>query len=451
MSFPRYPEYKASGVEWLGDVPGHWGVIRLKRVLTEPLKYGANESAEIEDRDLPRFVRITDIDNDGGLREETFKSLPREIAKDYLLEEGDMLLARSGATVGKSFMYSTSWGTACFAGYLIRARLNRTRCFPKWLFFYCQTNIYWAYILGNQIQSTIQNVSAEKYANLILPIPSPYEQQAITNFLDRETAKIDGLIEEQRRLVELLKEKRQAVISHAVTKGLNPNAPMKPSGIEWLGDIPEHWEMKRLAWICTDINDINHEMPKAVDEGVLFLSAKDLLDDGTLNFTNDVKMISQLDYERLSQKTCPKRGDIIYSRIGAALGKARLVNNDIKFSVSYSCCVIRVITEFGNRSFIRLLLDGEMILTEARMRTKGIGVPDLGLGEIGRFPIPLPPISEQERIVKFLENEVNLYSNLISEAEKSITLLQERRTALISAAVTGKIDVRGLIHSESKS
>jgi len=241
------------------------------------------------------------------------------------------------------------------------------------------------------------------------------------------------------------------VISHAVTKGLNPNAPMKPSGIEWLGDIPEHWEMKRLAWICTDINDINHEMPKAVDEGVLFLSAKDLLDDGTLNFTNDVKMISQLDYERLSQKTCPKRGDIIYSRIGAALGKARLVNNDIKFSVSYSCCVIRVITEFGNRSFIRLLLDGEMILTEARMRTKGIGVPDLGLGEIGRFPIPLPPISEQERIVKFLENEVNLYSNLISEAEKSITLLQERRTALISAAVTGKIDVRGLIHSESKS
>jgi type I restriction enzyme S subunit len=224
---------------------------------------------------------------------------------------------------------------------------------------------------------------------------------------------------------------------------------MKDSGIEWLGEVPAHWSIKRLSWICTDINDINHEMPKAVEDGVLFLSAKDLLDDGTLNFTDDVKMISEDDYERLSQKIRPQFGDIIYSRIGAALGKARLVETNLRFNISYSCCVVRVMEELACREYVRFVLDGEMILTEARMRTKGIGVPDLGLKEIGRFPIPLPPISEQRKIVEFLLRETTRFNNLLMEAERSVSLLQERRSALISAAVTGQIDVRGLAPKEA--
>jgi type I restriction enzyme S subunit len=224
MSFPSYSEYKVSGVEWLGEVPEGWEVRRLKNLVEEPLKYGANESAELDDRTLPRFVRITDIDDSGGLRDDTFKSLPEIVAEPYLLKQGDVLLARSGATVGKSFIYSTQWGPACFAGYLIRARLNQKVCLAQWLYYFCQTDGYWGYVIGSQIQATIQNVSAEKYANLYLPLPPLAEQTAIAAFLDRETAKIDELVAEQRRLMELLKEKRQAVISHAVTKGLNPNA-----------------------------------------------------------------------------------------------------------------------------------------------------------------------------------------------------------------------------------
>ncbi len=139
----------------------------------------------------------------------------------------------------------------------------------------------------------------------------------------------------------------------------------KFSGIEWFGDIPSHWTMTRLGHLCSDINDVNHEMPKAVYEGVPFLSAKDLLDDGTLNFTNDVKMISEEDFENLSKKIRPQRDDIIYSRIGT-LGKARLVQTDQQFSVSYSCCVVRVSEETVCKKFICQLLDGEMLLTEAR-------------------------------------------------------------------------------------
>ena len=167
MSFLTYDEYKESSYQWVGTaVPKHWQVRRLKSLVAEPLKYGANESAEDEDRSQPRFVRITDINDDGGLRDETFKSLPAEIAEPYLLYEGDVLLARSGATVGKSFIYSEEWGTACFAGYLIRARLRPSECLPTWLSYFCQTDGYWGYVAGSQIQATIQNVSAEKYANL---------------------------------------------------------------------------------------------------------------------------------------------------------------------------------------------------------------------------------------------------------------------------------------------
>jgi type I restriction enzyme S subunit len=208
---------KPSGVEWLGEVPEHWEVRRLKNLLSESLKYGANESAELDDPTLPRFVRITDIDEDGNLRDETFRSLPREVAQPYLLHEGDVLLARSGATVGKSFKYSNRWGEACFAGYLIRARLKTQLCLPDWLNYFCQTNAYWGYVVGSQIQATIQNVSAEKYDNLYLPVPSIGEQRAIIEALDDELARLKNLIDDAAKAIILLQERRTALISAAVT------------------------------------------------------------------------------------------------------------------------------------------------------------------------------------------------------------------------------------------
>ncbi len=208
---------KPSGIEWLGDVPVGWEVRRLKSIVDEPLKYGANESAELDDRTLPRFVRITDIDDAGALRDETFKSLPVEVAEPFLLREGDVLLARSGATVGKSFIYSNQWGPACFAGYLIRARLRHTTYLAKWLYLFCQTSGYWGYVVGSQIQATIQNVSAEKYANLYLALPLIAEQTAIIEFLDAELAKFDTLTAEAQRAIDLLQERRTALISAAVT------------------------------------------------------------------------------------------------------------------------------------------------------------------------------------------------------------------------------------------
>lgn len=434
MSFSTYSSYIDSGVDWLGDLPSNWKLLRLK-FLFNLCKRPIDESDQIV-----TCFRDGTVTLRANRRTEGFTNALKEIGYQGV-HEGDLVIHAMDAFAGaigvsdsdgkSSPVYSVCEpaSTAVSADYY--ARLLRHMALSGFVS-----------SLAKGIRERSTDFRWSDASEVALPVPSAKEQTQIARFLDYETTRIDALIEEQQRLIELLKEKHQAVISHAVTKGLDPNVPMKDSGVEWLGKIPEHWEMKRLGWICTDINDINHEMPMAVDDGVLFLSAKDLLDDGTLNFSDDVKMISEEDYERLSQKIRPKRGDIIYSRIGAALGKARLVETDVKFNVSYSCCVIRVLEKLACRQFIRYVLDGEMILTEARIRTKGIGVPDLGLGEIARFPIPLPSLKEQEQIVNYLKHEVDILTSLRAKAEQAIELLKERRSALISAAVTGKIDIR---------
>jgi restriction endonuclease S subunit len=208
---------KDSGVEWLGEVPEHWEVKRLKFLITESLKYGANESAQLEDKDCPRFIRITDITEDGLLKEDTFRSLPKDIAKPFILKTGDILFARSGATFGKSFMYREQWGIACHAGYLIRARLKLAEALPEFVSYFANSSVYWDWISSIFIQATIQNVSAEKYANLWMGVPDIQEQQKIAQFLDRETSKIDKLITKTRTSIDHLKEYRTALISAAVT------------------------------------------------------------------------------------------------------------------------------------------------------------------------------------------------------------------------------------------
>ncbi|MBN1988032.1 MAG: restriction endonuclease subunit S [Bacteroidales bacterium] len=210
-------ETKDSGIDWLGEIPKHWGVKRFKFCLKEPLKYGANEAAESSDPEQPRFVRITDVDENGNLREETFRSIDSEIAKPFLLEEGDLLMARSGATVGKNFMYKSNWGIACFAGYLIRARINQEIMLPEFGNLFLNSGSYWDWVNSIFIQSTIQNISAEKYANLVLPVPPKEEQKEIVEFAARKRQQLGSVITEIAKSLDKLKEYREALITAAVT------------------------------------------------------------------------------------------------------------------------------------------------------------------------------------------------------------------------------------------
>jgi type I restriction enzyme S subunit len=213
---PHVP-MKDSGIDWLGEIPAHWEVKKLKYLVKNKLKYGANESALFENIEDPRYIRITDFGNDGRLRDNTFKSLPYETAKDYMLDQGDILFARSGATVGKTFQFKDYKGKACFAGYLIKASPKKDILKSDFIYLYTKSSLYerWKESIFNQ--ATIQNIGADKYAFLDIPIPKLAEQIAIVQYIEKEIASIDAKVTKTKKLIELLKEYKTALISEVVT------------------------------------------------------------------------------------------------------------------------------------------------------------------------------------------------------------------------------------------
>jgi len=202
------------------DSRPHETVTRLKFIRSGALVYGATEPAVFADRDCPRYIRITDLNDDGTLRDDTFQSLPENLARPYLLEDGDILLARSGATVGKAFRYRREWGRACFAGYLIRLRPDRRKVLPDYLHYFTQSHAFQEQVRAHAVQSTIANVSAERYGNFLIPLPALEEQRRIIQTLDRQTSATRKLIAHSERQIERIREYRQGLICCAVTRGL---------------------------------------------------------------------------------------------------------------------------------------------------------------------------------------------------------------------------------------
>lgn len=223
---------KPSRVDWLGDVPEHWGLRRLKFLSNESLQYGANEAAEMDDRDQPRFIRITDVKADGTLHDETFRSIPADVAEPFILSEGDILMARSGATVGKTFIYSDDWGVAAYAGYLIRFRVDVELMEPNFAYLFFQTSTFWANINSTLIQSTIQNFSAEKYANILMPVPPKGEQEKILTHLNHILRKLDGMAKKVIEAIEKLEEYRSAIITSAVTGKIDVREIVVPKELQ---------------------------------------------------------------------------------------------------------------------------------------------------------------------------------------------------------------------------
>lgn len=210
-------EMKDSGIEWIGKINSKWKLYRLRYLLKEPLKYGASETGVEYDDTLPRYIRITDIQDNNTLKKEGKLSLTFEQAKGYLLTEETVLFARSGATVGKTFLYKPQYGIAAFAGYLIAAVLNKNKMFAKWLFYYTNSSIYWNWINNSFSQSTIQNIGADKYKNLIVVCPPIEEQNKIMHLLESKCAEIDSIIASKQKQSEILVEYKKSLIYELVT------------------------------------------------------------------------------------------------------------------------------------------------------------------------------------------------------------------------------------------
>lgn len=410
--------------------------IRLKFTSTEPLKYGANAAAEFDDPGWPRFVRITDVDANGQLRDDTFRSLPPEVAEPFLLQVGDILLARSGATVGKSFIYDASWGDACYAGYLIRLRTS-TSYFSKYIYWCLQSSKYWADIESNLIQSTIQNVSAERYASFRLPSPPLKTQQRIAQFLDKKTAQIDGLIEKKRALLDRLAEKRQALITRAVTKGLNPKAPMKPSGIDWLGDIPVHWEVSPLKRVVRYQEGPGILAVDFRDEGIPLLRVASI---GGRYAT--LEGVNYLDSEMAKGKWghfLTQTGDLLISA-SATSGIVSEVTAETAHCIPYTG-IIRINPREGKAasSFIRHLLISDIFLSQIDQLKAGSTIQHFGPYHLGLMTIAVPPVEEQVAIGTELDRTLQKLDFSAEQITRSVEVLSEYRSALITAAVTGQI------------
>jgi len=206
---------KDSGIDWIGEIYKDWSVYRLKHLLKTNLMYGANESAESEEASYPRYIRITDIDENGNLKPDTFRSLEPLKAEPYLLNRGDILFARSGATAGKTYLFDEDI-KACFAGYLIKAQVSN-KILPRYLMYYTRSGIYDQWRNSIFIQATIQNIGADKYSNLRIPLPPIDEQDTIVSYLDTETKKIDRVLETYNRQISLLQERKQIIINEVVT------------------------------------------------------------------------------------------------------------------------------------------------------------------------------------------------------------------------------------------
>lgn len=272
-------------------------------------------------------------------------------------------------------------------------------------------------------------------------LPTRHEQTAIADFLDRETAKIDVLIEEQERLISLLQEKRQAVISHAVTKGLDPNAPMKPSGIDWLGDIPAHWDITQLNKVVDRFVDYRGVTPTKVDEGVPLITATQIKK-GRIDHSLDPVFITEKDYAARMTRGWPKRGDLILTT-EAPLGEVALVEDERiapgQRMILMKCNPAKMLTTYLLRHF-----QSGFGQSELQTRASGSTASGIRSDRLRASQVLIPPVAEQSLIADHIDKALEDFEPIQQRIEKLVALLKERRAALISAAVTGKIDVRGL-------
>ncbi len=446
MSLPRYPNYKDSGVEWLGEVPGHWDVMALKRVVNpaRQITYGIVQAGPHIPEGVP-YIRPADMsDEQGVVAPEAILRTSSEIAIGYsrsTIREGDIV-----CSIGPSFgkvMLTPEWldggnltqGTARIA--IEKPNISR---YVFWTLRSPFSVAQWESSVGG---ATFRALNLGPLAETIICLPTNDEQTQIAVFLDRETAKIDELVAEQRRLMELLKEKRQAVISHAVTRGLNSHAPLKPSGIEWLGDVPEHWEVGPLKryWNVTDCKHVTAEF---VDDGIPLASIREV--QSRWVSLDNAKCTTEYFYELLIEgNRCPRPGDLIFSR-NATVGEVAQVNKDHpRFAMGQDVVLLRKLSEDYSSDYLQHVIRSPIIILQLANMMIGSTFKRINVEEIRSFVMPLPPAIEQVEISAFLEKEVNGFDTLTTAAQCAIDLLQERRTALISAAVTGQIDVRGAV------
>ena len=424
MSMTRYSRMKLSGEDWIGDIPQSWSAIRGK-MLFEIRKRIAGEDGHTVLSITQRGVEEKDISSGEG-------QLAADYSKYQHLHRGEFAMNQMDLLTGwvdiSKFDGVTSPDYRVFALRIPHAHDPR---FHLYTLQHCYSQrIFFAFGKG-AAQLGRWRLPTGAFNEFRFPNPPLNEQKAIARFLDRETAKIDELIAAQEDLIRLLKEKRQAVISHAVTKGLDPNAPMKPSGIEWLGDIPAHWDTKKGSWLFRAKKGREAQMLTqeycAANSGPYPVYSGQTANEGVMGH------LDRFEFSHENETV------LLMTTVGAKAMTIRRISGE--FSLSQNCMIIQFSTNETIPDFfyyhLQPLFERERNLIPNHMQ------PSFRMDDLYTFRVALPPIAEQQEIATFLDTLDQRFEALMSESLSAIELLKERRAALISAAVTGKIDVRG--------
>lgn len=437
MSFPRYPKYKPSGVEWLGEVPEHWTVERTdRRVRTtrNAIDAPALDGLRVFHYSIPVLQETGDGQFEDGAS----------------IESSKIVISRPCVLVSK---LNPRKGTACIAlpkreltvcsGELVP--LEPLDADLSFVYFIALSEQYRCRLesMVESVTRSHQRVLASDVVKFRWAFPPLAEQRTIAAFLDRETAKLDALIVEQEKLIELLAEKRQAVISHAVTKGLNPAAPMKPSGVEWLGDVPAHWEVRPLRTVASIVRGASPRPagdPRYFNgDAVPWVTVAEITKDDRTHLTETE---TSLTTEGAAASRLFPGGTLLYSNSGATLGVPKILGMD-------ACANDGVVGFLDQRSDVRhlfLLQFLNSITVAIREKVKqGSGQPNLNTDIVKAIQLAVPPAHEQDELVRWMECQTREILRLRENTQRAIDLLRERRSALISAAVTGQIDVRNAV------
>jgi len=425
--YKAYPEYRDSGVEWLGPLPSHWGAKRLGQFFDE-------RREKVSDEDYPALSV-------------TMQGIVPQLETAAKTDAGDnrKLVLKNDFVINSRSDRKGSSGVSTYDGSvsLISIVMTPRNIHPPFVHHLLRSYPFQEefYRYGKGIVADLWSTNSSEMRNILIPDMPTSEQANIAEFLDHETAKIDALIEKQQRLIELLKEKRQAVISHAVTKGLNPNAPMKDSGVEWLGEVPEHWDLQPLKYLCafsgggTPSKD---NLSYWSDGTIPWVSPKDMksfwINDSQDKITPAAVQGSSTNFVDAGSLLIVVRSGILQRTIPIAINTVPVtLNQDMKALSFISGMDVEFAANFILGNIPALLLEWSK---------EGATVESIEHEYLSSSVFPVPPYAEQVKINATIRKRMESFDALEQQASTGITLLQERRIALISAAVTGKIDVR---------
>ncbi len=430
-----YPAYKPSGVEWLGDIPAHWEVKRLKHVA----KLNPDMLTEEMDPDyVLSYVDITNVDSQGNVispQNLPFGAAPSRARRK--VRHGDTILSTVRTYLKAiAFMDEPTENLIVSTGFaVLRPGLEYH---PRFLYRMVQSHEFVETVVAHSEWVGYPAINPGELAALAVWLPPFSEQEAIAVFLDRETAKIDALVAKKERLVELLQEKRAALITHAVTKGLDPSATSKPSGVDWLGDIPVHWEvmpLKRLGWLRAGAG-FPEEEQGLVDQEIPFYKVDDMNLAGNECFmTAFTNTVDRETAKRLGAIVFPVE-TIVFPKVGAAL-----LTNKRRILTRPSCIDNNVMGFVMHGEDVKYMFYRLCCIDFARLANPG-AVPSMNESQAREIEVTAPPRGEQREIAAFLDRGTGKIDSLIGKVRQHIENLREYRGAVISAAVTGKIDVR---------